>query len=142
MDQCSRGLVMAGSSSFTASQTETTTSSALSTSSMCRGTLESIGRPMALAARRARGFTLEAGAVPAEAHGTVLNWRHIASASTERAELWVQTKTTRGARSLSPASTSGAKAGQSCIADWTYQRRRSCCECALRISPTCCSTRR
>ena len=63
----------------------------------CRGRAGVSGMRWRRAAATAPGWTAGAGWVPAEVAGTGLVSFHSAAASWERAELWVQTNTTRTA---------------------------------------------
>src|SRR5690625_714372 len=83
------------SSSWALSHTLMTRSPALSTPSTCWGATRGRSRRWRRATSRASGWIWSAGWVPAEVTGTALARRHSAAARWERAELRVQTNTTR-----------------------------------------------
>ena len=85
------------SSSWARSHTVITRSPSCRTSLMCRGRSRGSGRRWRSAAAMAPGSIAAAGCVPADTAGTLLARRHSAAARCERAELAVQTNSTRSA---------------------------------------------
>lgn len=134
-DQCSRPAA-GPSSSYALSQTATTRSSGRSTS-VTSAVRESSRSPCLRATDTARRCTRCAGRVPAEATGTGLRCAQSADASCDRAELCVQTNTTRGA-AIAAACVLGNAPGTS----RTYVRRRSASDRDRSTNPTCSSSRR
>ncbi len=89
-----------------------------------------------VAASIAPGFTRSAGCIPAEAAGMSLWSAQIAWASCDRAELAVQTKTTRPATGVGTAPSAENASGINC----RYVRRPSDSDRTLRTIPRSCST--
>jgi hypothetical protein len=96
------------------------------------------GNRCARATAIAVGWTESAGWVPADVAGTRLDAVHAAAASWDRAELCVQTNTTRAAG----RENSGVKPAKALGTNRTYERRRSPSERTRSINPASPSTRR